>query len=617
MTATADRSARADAPTPSRPGVSIPALYRALWQHAEGRRFRLVASIALLMTSTAIKLVVPWLAAQAINALQLGNAGAALEAGKWAALVIGAHLLSWSLHGPGRVLERTVSVRVRQRLSDALYGRLTQAPLAWHERQHSGELQHRITQASQALYQFAQNQFVYLQIVVNFFGPLFALYLLSAPSGAFALVGSITIAVIVSRFDLALMRLAAQENQAERRYAAALLEGLGHVGTVLSLRLGGAMRQLLARRLQAVFLPLRRFIVINEAKWFSVDMLVVLLTWGLVAAYVWQHHVDGQTLLIGSVFMLYQYAQQSGGVLTALAGQFQSLSRTRTDYASADEVWNAPQQPPAGEPVPAGWRELAVEGLVYRHARREEDGDTRPPVGLHDLALTLHRGSRVALIGPSGSGKSTLLRVLAGLYEPAAGRWQVDGRPMPGLHQPGSVATLLPQEADVFEASVRENIVFDQQPSPQELSAALKVSAFDEVAETLPRGLDTPISERGFNLSGGQRQRLCLARGVIAAHDSSLVLLDEPTSALDALTEARVLDELRLRFPQACLVASVHRLSLLPKFDTVVLMADGRIVDHGSAEALAARQPLMRRLLRGSADEPPAVAADPDAGAPT
>lgn len=595
-------------PPSSASGVSIRQLYGALWRFASGARWRLMLATALLIGSTVVKLAVPWLSAQAINAVQLGNAEAALQAGKWVLLVLLAYLVSWGMHGPGRVLERIVSVRVRQQVSDALYSKLTHAPLAWHERQHSGELQHRIAQSSGALYQFAQTQFVYLQSAVNFVGPLVALWLLSPWSGGVALVGYAIVALIVVRFDSALMRLAAEENQAERRYAAALLEGLGHAGTVLALRLGNATRALLERRLFAVFKPLRRSIVLNESKWFSVDMLGLILTWGLVAAYVWRHRVDGETLLIGSVFMLYQYAQQAGGVLSAMAGHFQSFARTRTDYASADEVWQAPQQPPASPAPPEAWREIRIDGLTYRHAPRADTPSDRPPVGLHGVGLTLARGARVALIGPSGSGKSTLLRVLAGLYEPQALSIAVDGRPLPGQRDLARIATLIPQEADVFEASVRENIVFDAEPTPERLASALAVSAFDEVLEGLPRGLDTPISERGFNLSGGQRQRLCLARGVIAAEGSSLLLLDEPTSALDALTEARVLERLRARFPHTCVVASIHRLSLLPQFDTVVLMAAGHIVDQGSASELASRQPLMRQLLRGAESE-----AQPDA----
>ena len=116
--------------------------------------------------------------------------------------------------------------------------------------------------------------------------------------------------------------------------------------------------------------------------------------------------------------------------------------------------------------------------------------------------------------------------------------------------------------------------------------------------------LDTPLSERGFNLSGGQRQRLSLARGVLAASGSSLLLLDEPTSALDATTEGRVLDRIAAAFPDACVIASIHRLSLLDRFDTVLLMEAGRIVDAGPREALLARRPLLQKLAAPTTPAP-------------
>jgi ABC-type bacteriocin/lantibiotic exporter with double-glycine peptidase domain len=117
------------------------------------------------------------------------------------------------------------------------------------------------------------------------------------------------------------------------------------------------------------------------------------------------------------------------------------------------------------------------------------------------------------------------------------------------------------------------------------------------VIRDLPQGLDTSIAQGGSNLSGGQRQRVCLTRGVLAAADSSLLLLDEPTSALDPITEASVHDRLRGAFPHACVVASVHRMSLLDRFDRVVLMAHGRIVDTGTVAAVASRQQLLRDML--------------------
>jgi ABC-type multidrug transport system fused ATPase/permease subunit len=119
----------------------------------------------------------------------------------------------------------------------------------------------------------------------------------------------------------------------------------------------------------------------------------------------------------------------------------------------------------------------------------------------------------------------------------------------------------------------------------------------------MPLGLETQISERGFNMSGGQRQRLCLARGVLAASGSSVVLLDEPTSALDPITEASVHERMDAHFGDACIVASVHRMSLLEHYDRVVLLVAGRVVDSGSVAELRARQPMFRDMLRGSEDD--------------
>jgi ABC-type bacteriocin/lantibiotic exporter with double-glycine peptidase domain len=196
----------------------------------------------------------------------------------------------------------------------------------------------------------------------------------------------------------------------------------------------------------------------------------------------------------------------------------------------------------------------------------------------------------VALIGPSGGGKSTLLRALAGLYVPQQGTLMVDGQPQPWTRL-RALATLIPQEAEVFEASVRENLTFGEPADEAVLQQSVHASAFDEVLARLPDGLASPLTERGFNLSGGQRQRLALARGALASHGSSLLLLDEPTSALDPQTEARVFERMAAAFPQACLIASVHRLSLLERFDTVVILEAGRVADFGPRHELLARHP--------------------------
>ena len=125
----------------------------------------------------------------------------------------------------------------------------------------------------------------------------------------------------------------------------------------------------------------------------------------------------------------------------------------------------------------------------------------------------------------------------------------------------------------------------------------------------LPQGLDTPIVERGSNLSGGQKQRLALARGLLAADGSGLIMLDEPTSALDAVTEAQVFERLRECLPDTTVIASVHRLAVLRHVDRVVLMQAGRIEDAGTVAELLARSALFRRLHAGASEADGAPAA--------
>ena len=582
----------------SAPGNAIRELYGALWHYAEGVRPQLLAATALLTGSQLLRLTMPWLAAQAINALQTGDFEVS---GRWIAALAGIYLASWLVHGPGRVLERNVGLRVRERLADTLYGRIAAAPLAWHDSHHSGELQHRVHQASKALSDFAQNQFVYLTNIVNFIGPLVALTLLSRTSGALAITGYVVIAILVLRFDRALMRLARAENDADRRYVAALLDFLGNASTVIGLRLSAASRVLLGRRMAAISVPLRRTVVLNEGKWFAVDILGLALTWGLVVVYVWQSRAPGQAVLLGAVFMIYQYAQQAASVVSSMAANFQFFARMHTDYNSAAPLWQAPERvrDMGAESIDAeaSWRTLSIEDLVWRYDPRGTPAAAEGArSGLHRVSLALGRGQRVALVGPSGGGKSTLLRVLAGLYAPQHGTLAIDGQPQPWPRL-RNLATLIPQETEVFEASVRENLGFGQPAGDDELHAAIHASTFDEVLQATHGDLDTPLSERGFNLSGGQRQRLCLARGVLAARGSSLLLLDEPTSALDAATEARVLERIAAAFPEACVVASIHRLSLLARFDWVVLMEAGLVIDAGPRDLVLARQPLLQRMV--------------------
>jgi ABC-type multidrug transport system fused ATPase/permease subunit len=154
----------------------------------------------------------------------------------------------------------------------------------------------------------------------------------------------------------------------------------------------------------------------------------------------------------------------------------------------------------------------------------------------------------------------------------------------------------VPQDSEVFENTVRYNLTFGTRVPENIIRQALAMSAFDEVLPKLPHGIDTDIRERGVNMSGGQKQRLALARGLIAAQHSSLLLLDEPTSSIDQITEGVIFDRIFRAFADKAIIATVHRLHLLPRFDHIILMENGAIVEQGDFTTLLARQGLFARL---------------------
>jgi len=582
-------------------------LYRNIWRYAAGARRKLALSYLLLIGAALLELLSPWLAAQALNTLQKSEAQALTQAAMYAAAIFLVSVMAWAMHGPGRIGERTVALRIRQGFTDALYAKLMRLPLSWHDRHHSAEVQQRVSQSTSALYNFAQTQFVYLKNAVHFIGAGVAIILFSRELGLIALAGYLVVGYVMLRFDGALMRAAAAENAAERKYQARLLDFLGNISTVISLRMQESSRRVVTEQLGNVFVPVRKGIVLAEAKWCAADLLGVAVTWSLVAASVWLTRRDGGAILIGSVFMVHQYAQQARNVVLSVADNFQSLARTRTDVASAALIWNAVEQPAGGLPVHPGWQRIDLRGLCYEHPLADnaetgiaaaEGAASRPPAGVYDIALRLERKDRIALVGASGSGKSTLLRVLAGHYAPLRQSLEVDGQAYAGNQRLDSIATLIPQEADVFEASIRDNISLSGSHDDHALSSAIHASAFDRVMSELALGLDTSIAERGCNLSGGQRQRLCLARGLLAAQVGSLILLDEPTSALDPATEESVFTRIAAAFSGSCIVAAVHRMSLLHHFNKVVLMANGRIQDVGTVAELLDRQATFREMLK-------------------
>ncbi|MDQ1086306.1 ABC-type multidrug transport system fused ATPase/permease subunit [Siphonobacter sp. SORGH_AS 1065] len=146
--------------------------------------------------------------------------------------------------------------------------------------------------------------------------------------------------------------------------------------------------------------------------------------------------------------------------------------------------------------------------------------------------------------------------------------------------------TLFPQEPEIFENTIAYNITLGLPFTEETIREVCEIAHFQTVVEQLPQGLESSIQEKGVNLSGGQKQRLALARGILAAQESQVVLLDEPTSSVDPKTEALIYNSMFKAFSDKAIISSLHRLHLLRDFDYVYVMDKGRILEEGSFEFL-------------------------------
>jgi ATP-binding cassette subfamily B protein len=314
---------------------------------------------------------------------------------------------------------------------------------------------------------------------------------------------------------------------------------------------------------------------------------------GIVGCYIAWHMSSEHAIAIGSVVAIFQYLltimqQFFQGSMTFEQLLYQSIDVHGVDSLIADHARLAEKRETG---TWREWKEIRIDDLAFTHHEGEDAMHH-----LHNISLRMAAGQKIAFIGSSGSGKTTLLTLLRGLYDAQHVSVSIDEEVFNTLTPLSGFTTLIPQDSEVFENTVRYNLTLGIRVPDEIIERALSISTFDEVLPKLPMGIETDIRERGVNMSGGQKQRLALARGLIAAEDSSLLLLDEPTSSVDSATESAIFDRLFTHFAAKTIIASVHRLHLLPRFDHIVMMQNGEIVEQGEFAELLARQGAFARV---------------------
>jgi PrtD family type I secretion system ABC transporter len=259
-------------------------------------------------------------------------------------------------------------------------------------------------------------------------------------------------------------------------------------------------------------------------------------------------------------------------------GTWKSLLAARTSYTRLKTFMTQTEQRPAEMALPAPHGHLSVEKVIFT-----PPGGQKPV--LKGVSFSLAAGESVAIVGPSAAGKSTLARLIVGAWRPSHGAVRLDGADVYSWERVdfGRHVGYLPQDVELFDGTIEDNIARLGEPDSQAVVAAAQQAGVHEMILHLPDGYRTQIGEGGALLSGGQRQRIGLARAFFGG--PRLIVLDEPNASLDNEGENDLLRAMaKLKSDGATVVLIAHRPSMVSQVDKILYLRDGVVEMYGPRE---------------------------------
>ena len=286
----------------------------------------------------------------------------------------------------------------------------------------------------------------------------------------------------------------------------------------------------------------------------------------------------GQFVLFNTILLQLAWPLESLGWITNLAQR--ALASAGRSFAWIEGIDRLPE-PAQPLPAPAGPQPISFQNAHFAYADEDEV--------LTGVDLEVEAGEIVAVCGATGSGKTSLLNLAARLYDPTEGRVLLGGTDLRDLRLEDvrSAMSIVTQRPILFSIPLRDNLMIGRpDASWDEVLAASEAAGVAAFVDDLPDGYDTMIGERGVNLSGGQRQRVALARALLA--ESGAILMDDPLSAVDTETERTLLRTVGPALRGRTVLVATQRLSTVILADRAVVLRDGKLVEQGTPEELAA-----------------------------
>jgi ATP-binding cassette subfamily C protein EexD len=352
---------------------------------------------------------------------------------------------------------------------------------------------------------------------------------------------------------------------------AEVIESMGMLETLMD-RWGRRQRNVLLLQAQASD---RGAIVSTLSRTFRI--LVQSLILGLGAYLAVDHQVGAGMVFAGSILLGRALAP-----IDLIIGSWKGFIAARSQYSRLNGILDKQQAQPERMSLPAPQGHVQVESLIVAAP------GSKTPI-INNISFSVPAGCVVGIIGPSAAGKSTLARALMGVWAPQHGVVRLDGADISAWdkHELGPYIGYLPQDIELFEGSISENIARFAEVDSEKVILAARTAGVHEMILLLPDGYDTVIGSDGVMLSGGQRQRIGLARALYG--NPRLIILDEPNSNLDEAGDRALVAAIQqLKLTGATLFVITHRTNIVSQLDRLMVMSGGAISHYGPRQQVLA-----------------------------
>ncbi len=586
---------------------SFKALIKGAWTATKGARTRFFVFIGLFIFAYSVELLIPWAIGFTLEVfVREGFTGNAIRHAHYgiAAFVV-LRLLYTFCHHSARYIQASVAFNARMETLTQIFNAIVTFPLNWHVRRHSGENLSKLHRSAGAV-DSTVGTYVWLiceGVVKTFFASI-AIFALDIKVAITVIVISLLTIGFMILFNSKLVARIRKNNYFNDKLNRICVDYLYNIVTVKTLGLEESAKSYLKNQKAEGLTLMKRIAKYGELKWGMIGVGYSILVGTALLVYFHGHQDLNKPFEVAQVYVLMSYLDKIFAAIGAFTGYYGGLVESSTAYEDATAIMNELTRQPSPPPQrPFGdWHTLFVRDLEFYYESEDSPG------GLRGVDLNIKCGEKIALVGPSGSGKSTFLKILGGLLRPKNYSLATDSRADIFIEEVAGISLLIPQEPEIFSETLLYNLTMGEDFSESEILHLISMCKVDKVLETLPHHWNTVLEQKGLNLSVGEKQRVAMARGFLRAKSKDILLLDEPTSSLDPKTEKEIFFGLLSDFSDRTIITACHRLALVPLFDKVIYVRDGKVEEVGTFEELIALkggfylawQDYEKKLVRGA-----------------